>query len=143
MERIVVGVDGSQGSREALRWAVREAGAHGARVEAVHAWHYPYAAAGPYGAAVMSSETFETAAKETLDEAVDSVDAGGLPAPMDRTLVCGGAARALLDAAKGADLLVVGSRGLGGFGGLLLGSVSHQCTHHAPCPVVIVPPAAA
>ena len=72
--------------------------------------------------------------------AVDAVASEGLVAPIERTLSWEDPTSALLDASKGADLLVVGSRGRGGFMGLLLGSVSQEVAHHAPCPVVIVPP---
>lgn len=87
MGKIVVGVDGSAGSRSALRWAFAEA-----------------------------------------------------PIPVSTLVAEGNAARALLDASEGADLLVVGSRGHGGFTGVLVGSVSQQCVNHAKCPVVVVHP---
>jgi nucleotide-binding universal stress UspA family protein len=140
MERIVVGIDGSQSSREALAWAVDEARARGARVEAVHAWHVPAVAFYAPGAIALDGDTFENEAKRVLDQVVDSTYAEGLAEPIERIVVCGSPARALLDAAKGADLLVVGSRGRGGFSGLVLGSVSQQCVHHAPCPVLVVHP---
>jgi nucleotide-binding universal stress UspA family protein len=138
--RIVVGVDGSGGSNHALRWAVDEGRRRHARVEAVHAWHYPYL---PTPAFVTPPspdvDKFERAARVVLDGAVDAVASEGLPASIERTLSWEDATSALLDASKGADLLVVGSRGRGGFAGLLLGSVSQEVAHHAPCPVVIVP----
>jgi nucleotide-binding universal stress UspA family protein len=140
MERIVVGVDGSDGSRRALERAVVEARMHGARVQAVHAWHMPPLGAYPYGALAIDPGTFEDDARRTLDEVVDATDARGLAEPIERIVVCGSAARELLDAAKGADLLVVGSRGRGGFAGLVLGSVSEQCVRHAGCPVLVVRP---
>lgn len=141
MKRIVVGVDGSSTSREALAWAVREARANGGRVEAVHAWHVPSLAMYPYGAIAMDSDdTFEERAKEILDDVVNSTDTRGLDEPVERIVTNGHPARVLLNVAKGADLLVVGSRGLGGFTGLLLGSVGAQCVHHAHCPVLVVRP---
>ncbi|HEY8524678.1 MAG TPA: universal stress protein [Acidimicrobiales bacterium] len=140
MRRIVVGVDGSQSSRNALNWAVREARAHGARVEAVHVWQVPAAAFYPPGAIALDVGTYEEQAKQQLDEIVDSTDTTGLADPIERIVTCGPPARTLLEVAKGADLLVVGSRGRGGFAGLVLGSVSQQCVHHAPCPVVVVRP---
>ncbi len=140
MERIVVGVDGSEAGRDALRWALDEAGRRNATVEAVHAWHQPGALSYGY-LDQIDLEPFEDDARKVLDAAVDSVAIPGDPA-VERRLIPGGAAGVLVDEAKGADLLVVGSRGRGGFTGLMLGSVSQQVAHHAPCPVVIIPPTA-
>ena len=141
MERIVVGVDGSESAQEALRWAVAEARVRNATVEAVYAWHQPFATGYAEMGELYGLEHFEKEAQEALDAAVDAVDASGIPA-IERRLVTGGAANALVEEAKGASLLVVGSRGRGGFTGLLLGSVSQQAAHHATCPVVIIPPVA-
>lgn len=138
MERIVVGVDGSESAQQALQWAVDEARLRSATVEAVYAWHQPfatgYAEMGEIGIGQFAEE-----AQRILDVAVDAVDATGI-APVERKLATGNPAPTLVDEAKGAALLVVGSRGRGGFTGLLLGSVSQQVAHHAPCPVVIIPP---
>jgi nucleotide-binding universal stress UspA family protein len=138
--RIVVGVDGSPGATVALRWARAEAGLRGATLDVVHAWHEPYVGGipgmGPYG---ISFDELERAARAELDRAIGHA---GPPPPgvrVEPILAPGPAAAVLLEAAKGADLLVVGSRGRGGFTGLLLGSVGQQCVHHAPCPVVVVP----
>ena len=140
MQRIVVGVDGSEASERALQWAVEEAGLRGASVTIVNAWSMAFAGGGfPYAGLAIDPGSFETAGQEVLDAAVRSAEASGVT--IETSLVCGGAAESLLAAAKGADLLVVGSRGRGGFTGLLLGSVSHQVAHHAPCPVVIIPAA--
>lgn len=135
---IVVGVDDSEGSHAALRWAIEEAGIRDATVRAVYAWQYPYVGelAG-IAAAAISYEQLEDDAKQVLDRVLADVDAGDVP--IDRSVGHGGAANVLLDAAKDATLLVVGSRGRGGFAGLLLGSVSQQVVHHATCPVVVVP----
>lgn len=140
MERIVVGVDGSQSAREALRWAIDEARRRNATVEAVYAWHQPFMA-GYMMEGELDLGRYEEDAQKLLDSAVDAMKDSGDVA-IERKLVAGSAAGALVDEAKGAALLVVGSRGRGGFTGLLLGSVSQQTAHHAPCPVVIVPPAA-
>ena len=140
MDRIVVGVDHSEGSRRALQWAVDEARRRGAQIEAVHAWHFPYVPTGPFApASLPGDDLLEADARRVLDASIADVDTTGLAAPIEGTLVCDGAAHALLHAAKDADLLVVGSRGRGGFAGLLLGSVSQEISHHATCPVVIVP----
>ncbi len=140
MERIVVGVDDSEGSCRALAWAIAEAKVHGARVEAVHVWHFPYVPSGPFvPLPVPGSDMVEADARLVLTKSIEAVDATGLPEPVEPILVCDGAVQGLLEAAKGADLLVVGSRGRGGFAGLLLGSVSQQVAQHASCPVVIVP----
>ena len=140
MERIVVGVDGSQAAREALRWAIDEAGRRDATVEAVYAWHQPFMN-GYIIEGEMDLGHYEEDAQHMLDAAVDAAGDSG-DVPIERKLVTGSAASALVEEAKGAVLLVVGSRGRGGFTGLLLGSVSQQAAHHAPCPVVIIPPAA-
>jgi nucleotide-binding universal stress UspA family protein len=138
-QRVVVGIDGSDISRAALRWAVEEGRVHRARVEVVHAWPLPYAPGHPFASAALDPVAIEEAARTLLDRTVEDEDLSGLPAPPERILVSGGAAAALIDTAAGADLLVVGSRGLGGFTGLLLGSVSHHVLHHAACPVIVVP----
>lgn len=137
--RILVGVDGSETSRAALRWAMDEARLRHAAVDVVHAWHMPYIHSYPYAVVDLPLEEFEREARQLLDRMVGGADTTGVAA-VEPILVCDGAARALLDVAKGADLLIVGSRGRGGFTGLLLGSVSQQVVHHAPCPVVVIPP---
>lgn len=141
MKRIVVGIDGSAPSQRALRWAIAEARAHRASVEAVHVWqsHYYYASLSPLSSAmsVLSPDVLRRSAHRVLDDAVDAVDTKGVR--VERVLVEGVAVRELLDCAKGADLLVVGTHGRGGFAGMLLGSVSQHVTHHAPCAVVLVP----
>ena len=114
-----------------------------AELDVVHAWHLPFAIVPPpinlaYQADI---EALERSAEALLDaevEAVSGCTAGPSPRQVEKILVRDTATRALLETAKGADLLVVGSRGRGGFGGLLLGSVSSQCVHHAPCPVTVV-----
>lgn len=137
-ERIVVGVDGSDVSRAALAWALDEGRARQAQVVAVHAWQ---AAIGGYGymAPIVEVETLETAARQLVERELDAVDTSGLPTPVEHHIVVDGGAAAILAAAEGATLVVVGARGRGGFKGLLLGSVSDQITQHATCPVVVVP----
>lgn len=145
MERIVVGVDGSETSQAALRWAIEEAESHASSVEAVHAWHQgAYIGGGAYGldTGMIDPTIYRDAGERVLNAVVDAEDESGLASPVRRLLANDSPAHALLDAAKGADLIVVGSRGRGGFAGLLLGSVSQQVVHHAPCPVVVIPPTA-
>ncbi len=120
-ERIVVGIDGSETSRRALRWAVEEGRVRRAAVEVVHAWNMPYIGGHPFTAAAFDPTVLHAAAHRVLDSTVDEEDTSGLPQPPERILVNGSAAPAILETAKGADLVVVGSRGLGGFSGLLLG----------------------
>ena len=140
--RIVVGVDGSQASKEALSWALDEARLRRDTVVALHAWMPPYTAPAALPGALIvpvehgTAEAIRKAAEELLAEAVSEAAAGDVT--VEQRLVEGPAAGALIEEAKGAQLLVVGSRGHGGFTGLLLGSVGQQCAQHAPCPVVIV-----
>lgn len=141
MGKIVVGVDGSAGSREALRWAFIEAKLRNDALEAVIVWQYPITASLPTFGAMITPDDFEVDARSTLlailaDEGI-SAEA---PIPVSTLVAEGNPARALLDASEGADLLVVGSRGHGGFTGVLVGSISQQCVHHAKCPVVVVHP---
>jgi nucleotide-binding universal stress UspA family protein len=145
---IVVGLDGSPGAQRALEFAVDEARFRKATLRIVHAWLMPLmlAAPGPIlgGVPIDYGDTLEDqleaargAAERLLEDLVDRVPADGVV--IERVLVEGQPTKALLEAAADADLLVVGSRGRGGFKGLVLGSVSQQCSGHAPCPVVIVP----
>jgi len=138
--RIVVGVDGSPSSMGALAWAVRQAGLTGASVEAVIAWHYPVMVGGVPFVPVGPLDNFDYGqwAASVLNDAINqTVDPGG-PVKVSATVQEGNPAAVLLGAAAGAELLVVGSRGHGGFAEALLGSVGQACVHHARCPVVVV-----
>jgi nucleotide-binding universal stress UspA family protein len=139
--RIVVGVDGSAGSAAALSWAMAEGSARGATVEVVHAWEFPMAYGMPTGVVAVDPGAVDDAARHLVDGMIAQASArpGTGDATVERTVVCGTATSALIDAAKAADLVVVGRRGLGSFGRLLLGSVSDQLARHAPCPVVVLP----
>lgn len=133
-ERIVVGVDGSSASIDALKWAIRQSSLTGATVEAVISWQFPMAYGGyPGGAGVDWPANAQTVLDTAVDEAV-----GSQADQISRQVVRGHPAQVLLDAAAGADLLVVGSRGHGGFAGMLLGSVSEHVAAHAPCPVLVI-----
>lgn len=141
MGKIVVGVDGSPGSIAALRWAHAEAGLRGAELEAVSVWQYPMMTTMPVYGAMPDLTDLSKRTEEHLLDVLREAGIGSTPeVPVTISVAEGTAASALTAAAAGAELLVVGSRGHGGFAGLLLGSVSHQCTMHAPCPVVVVHP---
>ncbi|MDH6115479.1 nucleotide-binding universal stress UspA family protein [Kitasatospora sp. MAP12-15] len=134
--RVVVGVDGSPSSYAALRWAIRHAQLIGGTVDAVGAWETLVA----YGwsAPVIAPDLDEGVARRKFDQELAEVLGDGQPVEVRRRLVPGNPADVLIDAARGAELLVVGSRGHGTFARALLGSVSERCALHAPCPVVIV-----
>lgn len=140
MSRVIVGVDGSEGSIKALQFAVAEARLRGTELLAVNAWHIP---PGVYGSGwaptPLDLDEYRKLAQKALEASL--VDAGitGAGVAVTPVLREGQPADVLCVEAGIDDLLVVGSRGLGGFRGLLLGSVSQQVVHHAPCPVVIVP----
>jgi|CZKW01.1.fsa_nt_gi nucleotide-binding universal stress UspA family protein len=133
--RIIVGIDGSEYSKEALRWAVRQAKFTGAALEAVTAWQYPLAF---YGWTGPQDFDFGAAAQQALTGALDEVLGPDRPAGLQACAVEGHAAQVLVEASAGAELLVVGTRGHGGFADLLLGSVSTYCVHHAQCPVTVI-----
>jgi nucleotide-binding universal stress UspA family protein len=134
-ERIVVGVDGSAASHDALRWAITEGRLRGATVNAAHVWHVPSLIAQPFGVTTVDPKIFEDGAQRVVDTAIADV---GAPEIVPQ-LLQGDVVASLLEASKGADLVVTGKRGGGGFKGLLLGSVSDQLAHHAITPVVVVP----
>lgn len=139
-DRIVVGVDGSEPSKHALLWAEFLANSTGASIEAVVAWQ-PYlgwAAIGSGWAAMPSDWDPAGDASKVLAETIDEVFAGKRPPGLTAEVREGNPARVLLDASEGARMLVVGSRGHGGFSGLLLGSVSAACAEHAICPVLVL-----
>ena len=136
--RIVVGVDGSLASQRALQWAAAEAARRDVALDVLHAWMVPYPLNPPDY--FTDPAPFEAGGAEILDRAMTSLAAGGhRPAEVRPVLVHEYPSRALVQAAEGAVLLVVSSRGRGGFSGLLLGSVSQNCVHHAPCPVAVIP----
>jgi nucleotide-binding universal stress UspA family protein len=136
--RIVVGIDGSNGSKHALRWAVRQAGLTGARLEAVVGWQYPaFFGLGPVG---IDDVDFGKVAEQTLTETLDEVLGADRPGGLVIRVEAEHPAVALVEASKDAELLVVGSRGYGGLADALLGSVSTYCVHHAHCPVTVIRP---
>lgn len=139
MNRIVVGVDGSPESRRALLWAVQEARLRGAHLSVIHAFTLNLGIVEQELATDMLVR-IRREAQDLVENEVDELGETAAGLEISCAAAEGTPAKVLLGAAGEADLLVVGSRGRGGFGALLLGSVSQQCAHHATCPVVIVPP---
>jgi nucleotide-binding universal stress UspA family protein len=128
--RVVVGIDGSEGGNRALEWAATEAARRGAVLEA----HTTY---GP-GYEFITPQEVHMAMQRVLDQAENHIADIAPGLVFEGVMHDGPAAKFLIEASKDADLLVVGSRGLGGFKGLMLGSVSRHCSHHAHCPILIV-----
>ncbi|MBO0820101.1 MAG: universal stress protein [Nocardiopsaceae bacterium] len=142
MPGILVGIDGSGHSRVALEWAAREAALRHAPlsvliVQQPAVGYIGYPVGYPAGDDDLTGELREAARKET-SEVLDGLGDGPRPASVTVQAVSGLPAEEILDAAENADLVVVGTRGAGGFKHLLMGSVSSQVTHHAHCPVVVV-----
>lgn len=133
-DRIVVGVDGSESSIAALRYAARLAEAFDAPLEAICTWTYP-----PFDGPLPVSGWYpEQDAAATLDAAIERAFGDSPPEGLTRKVLVGPAARTLIDLSEHSGMLVLGSRGHGGFVGLLLGSVSAACAEYAHCPVVVV-----
>jgi nucleotide-binding universal stress UspA family protein len=156
MGTIVVGVDGSAGSDAALRWALAEAQLRGSRLRAVHVYEMPRVPVTDAGLGVAGGmavpaavtddgeqlrDAVEIEARGLVDTALRRADADAIEGlEIDRVVTQGPPAATLIESARNAEMLVLGSRGRGGFLGLLLGSVSQQCAQHPPCPLVILPP---
>ena len=144
MSGIVVGVDGSEGAQHALGWAAAEAKLRAVPLTVLSAWQWPAGFSGPASwAGVITPELtddFGEFAERRLEQACEEAAAALAGLEVRPRVVEGVPSQVLIEAAADAELLVVGSRGHGGFVGLLLGSVSIQCAHHSPCPIVIVPP---
>src|SRR5579872_4629000 len=137
--RIVVGVDGSESSIDALKWAARQAEMTGATLHVVTAWAYPDQPT-PFGIVpeLPLGPDPLTEARERLENAIVSALGPHPSVEVTAEVLSGHVPPVLLHAARDAELLVVGSRGRGAFAGMLLGSVSEHCVHHAGCPVVVV-----
>jgi len=131
--RIVVGVDGSEQSRAAMDWAVEEARLRHGEVLALTAWNFPYVT-DALGQA-WDYEVFQSDARAILEEELARVGNPGVK--ITGRLVQSSPASALVEASRDAELVAVGSRGHGGFTGMMLGSVSTQTVHHAHCPVLV------
>jgi nucleotide-binding universal stress UspA family protein len=142
IRRIVVGVDGSEGSKAALRWAMVEAQLSDATLEAITTWQDPIVYGYSYGwmPAIDDGESIAATKGKVLDDTIAGVSAElRQPVTVLPRVIEGHPTQTLLDAAAGAHMLIVGSRGHSTFAGILLGSVSQHCVQHAPCPVVVVP----
>ena len=134
--QIVVGIDGSEGSYVALNWALHEAELRGGKVRLVHGWAFVSSTMDPTGTALAECER---AGEEVLKEAAARAVQAAPKVPVSTELRATSPAEALIESAQTANLVVVGTRGRGGFAGLLLGSVSQQVVHHAKCPVAVIP----
>lgn len=132
--RIVAGVDGSESSLAALRWAIQQAKLTGASVDAVMAWSLSTA----FPPTAHTEIDMEGESRKALHEIIKQVGGAQPDVPLRALVDEGHAAEVLLREAKGADLLVVGSRGRGGFVSAMVGSVSMHCVLHAPCPVLVL-----
>ena len=140
-DQIVVGIDGSGGGAKALDFAFEEARRRDADLTGIYAWHYPTLAATPApfgGVPLPPVEEMESAAQEGLHHILEGID---VPEGVrfEGVVREGSPARVLIEASDDADLIVIGTRGHGGFTGLLLGSVSQQVVSHSKCPVLVVP----
>jgi nucleotide-binding universal stress UspA family protein len=133
--RIVVGVDGSKASKAALAWAIRQARLTGAAVVAVTAWPFPEGYGYPV---IMPTIDWKKVTTQVVTAAISEVAAGLPEVPTRYEVAKDNAARALLAASTGADLLVIGNRGHGGFVEAMLGSTGQHCVQHASCPVVVI-----
>jgi nucleotide-binding universal stress UspA family protein len=138
-KRILVGIDGSAGSQQALRWAQDEAEVRGGTVTAVIAWSPAPMVIGAGLPPRIPDLTPDTAAREVLESTVSAVYGPGAATQVELRVEHGSPAKVLIDLSNQADLVVVGGRGRGGFTGLMLGSVSQQVAQHSHCPVVVLP----
>jgi nucleotide-binding universal stress UspA family protein len=135
--RIVAAIDGSEDAQRALRWAVAEARRRRAPLDVVHAWQLPFPGYTPYGRSFYDVEVVQQASERVLDQAIAGEDVRDVvvnPMSLRAQTVPG-----ILGVAEHADLLVVGSRGCGAVTRTIFGSVATQISHHAPCPLVVVP----
>ncbi len=141
MDTVIVGVDGSGGAQKALVQAANEAALRGARLRIICAWNISPAAfdGGFVGIDQTTLDSFRQNAETIVEEALAQIKGAHPTLPCEGKAIEGQAVQVLLEEAHDASLIVVGSRGHGGFASLLLGSVSQQVVHHAPCPVLVVP----
>jgi nucleotide-binding universal stress UspA family protein len=130
---VVVGVDGSTGSRDAVRWAAEYAKLAGAELRTVSSWRWPN-----YITRIPPGVDLEADTRRTLEEVVAEIRAEFPEVPVGEHVVEGPGGPALLSQAADASLLVVGARGRAAYPGMLLGSVAEYCVRNGPCPVVVV-----
>jgi nucleotide-binding universal stress UspA family protein len=133
--RIVVGVDGSESSRAALRWAIEQAALTGAAVDAVMAWQYP---TGTVDRLSGPEADFEATTRDALAQVLEQESGPRSDVSVRSVVAQGHPADVLVRGSSDAELLVVGSRGIGGFVSAIVGSVSLQCVLHAQCPVLVL-----
>lgn len=138
-KKIVVGVDGSENSLRALRWALNEAQLRGDTVEVVHGWHFPYIA-DPTGMVPYPATALDECGTAIVAEALKTVAAETAGITVTTRIEQGAGASPIIEASRNADLVVIGRRGHGGFLTLVMGSVAQQVAAHAHCPVVVVGP---
>ena len=138
MSRIVVGVDGSPNSRRAITCALHEARLRNAQLDLVYAVPEPIMLADPVIMPSPPRDRLQAEGLAVIEKVLADIDTGEVPT--ESIAAIGSPANVLCQVAKGADMLVVGSRGLGGFRGLLLGSVTQQVVAHASCPILVVVP---
>jgi nucleotide-binding universal stress UspA family protein len=139
MGHVVVGIDGSESSRRALRWAMREAALRSESLEVVYAWTFPMSSFAYAGGGAYIDQDWEGEARSFLEKEIERARTDEFTdLTIEPFLTEARASEALIDRSKGAELLVVGSHGRGGFAGMLLGSVSQQVVQHAMCPVVVI-----
>ena len=142
MGKIVVGVDGSAGAAEALKWAIEEAKLRGSTLQIVCSWQYPlYVTAEPIYMPPPDQELVIQGATATVQKMIDDAGLAGSGVEFSIETPQGRPGPEMVRLAEDADLMVVGSRGAGALRELLLGSVSHYCAHHSPCPIVLIRPA--
>ena len=137
METILVGIDDSPNARRALRWALDHAHDDD-RIVAVHVWHMP--PVGGFDATFLDPAVFEEGARQEAHDVVAEVVTEAEAGRVEIRVISGHASGVLVEEGRDPDLLVMGSRGRGGFAGLVLGSVTTGVVNHASCPVVVVPP---
>lgn len=137
METILVCIDDSPNARRALRWALDHA-RDDDQIVALHVWHMPVA--GGFDSTFLDPAVFEEGARQTAEAVVGDVVTDDESERVSIRVLSGHASGTIVEEGRDADLLVLGSRGRGGFVGLVVGSVTSGVVNHAPCPVVVVPP---